>query len=210
MSYFRLRILRFFVFVLQCGRKQRGSISHGCPQCIYTKYPVKCGSCSIEGHTTSHCPDNWRRFFSTTTTSMTGREKRGIAAAFGDKPTYRLHKDTYCATCSQKGHGFFHCRSHCRTSGDKYARQNPRIFHELPRIQPVASAVREEEERIVSREEILIVSNSSTSSLVRRPDSVDDRPATTNNHEQQDDQILEEVVPSPLSGNSSIQYVGSI
>lgn len=69
----------------------------------------------------------------------------GTVQLCGDKPVYQLHKDSFCATCGQKGHNFFHCRYKGRTSsGDKYIKQNPRIVDELPQLRkrlPATSTV---------------------------------------------------------------------
>ncbi len=49
----------------------------------------------------------------------------------GDKPVYRLRKDSYCCNCGQKGHTYVHCRLQTR---GKYPRQDPTIVNELPQL----------------------------------------------------------------------------
>jgi hypothetical protein len=54
---------------IQCGSSQR-KISNGCPSCLHVRNPQRCATCDIVGHRASQCPDNWRRFWSTTTTVL--------------------------------------------------------------------------------------------------------------------------------------------
>ncbi|XP_035710509.1 uncharacterized protein LOC110853339 isoform X2 [Folsomia candida] len=123
----------FKAICLSCGRQQGKYVCHSCPECQVTKNKKtpSCEICDIDGHTSAHCPDNWRKFFSTT---KGHQNEDGTISFYGDKPVYKLHKDSYCAVCSYKGHRYFNCRSTCKTSGDKYTRHNVRIFNELPRL----------------------------------------------------------------------------
>jgi hypothetical protein len=54
-------VLQFF----QCGKEQ-SKYTSGCDKCMYSRKAPVCALCKVEGHSASTCPDNWRRYHSST------------------------------------------------------------------------------------------------------------------------------------------------
>ncbi|XP_050311718.1 uncharacterized protein LOC126747244 [Anthonomus grandis grandis] len=76
----------------------------------------KCDTCHLEGHTSSSCPDSWRRYYLTTTEGPLVKPQ-----------TKKLTGRKWCSGCASSGHLEHECTSYKWIR--EYPAASPQIFH---------------------------------------------------------------------------------